>query len=258
MNSKELSSAARPESAESDYTTTTLDDFRYIIMRFARLAVASLLQIGLILAVAWMVLAIGASIIIPLGGGYAEGAGPNRFGMHDLEERAQSATEHADEIERTERDNKTDGWRQRVKDARLEEAIAIGQIKEEMKKVSTKKDAWYWSVTAKHPFASLLVSTTAFLLCFALGIVVGWPYRFETAIPGIRAKLCWRCKVVIPDALFCQKCGTFRVARVGSYLIWLASLTITIVFFINDLLVMILGFLLSHRWDRKENTWVHV
>lgn len=256
MNSKELSRSARPESAEAAYTTSTLDDFRYIVMRFARLATASLLQVGFMLAAAWMVLSLICSIIIPLGGGYSEGGGHRRFEIHDLEERAQSVTEQADEIERTERDNKTDGWRQRVKDARLEEAIAIGQIKEEMKEVSKKKDAWYWATTAKHPVLSLFASTTAFLLCFALGIVVGWPYRFETSIPGIRAKLCSRCEVVIPDALFCQKCGTFRIARVGSYLIWLASLAITLIFFVNDILVMALGFALSHKWDKKENAWV--
>lgn len=256
MKSKELSSAARPESAEPAYTTSSLDDVRYVVMRFARLSVASLLQVGWILSAAWLVLSLICSIIIPLGGGYAEGGGHTRFEMLDLEEQGQRATERADQIERDERSNKTNGWRQRVKDARLEEAIAIGQVQKEMRKVSTKKDAWYWVVTAKHPFLSLFASTTAFLLCFALGIVVGWPYRFETSIPGIRAKLCWRCKVVIPDALFCQKCGAFRVARIGSYLILLTSLIITLLFFINDVLIIILGFALSHKWDKDEGKWV--
>ena len=88
----------------------------------------------------------------------------------------------------------------------------------------------------------------AFVTCWMLMYASGMPFRYSTTMPGISAKRCRRCGVVVPDDWRCNHCKAARPEKTLSLTIWALSLVVTGIFFVVDTVRLVLSVLL---WSRR-------
>jgi len=89
------------------------------------------------------------------------------------------------------------------------------------------------------PLGLALLAITVALLVSALAVSL--PYHYETIMPGISSKTCRACDYEIVDALFCTNCNVFRPSRIATYLAHCVSKLVTIIFYIHDIMFMMIG-----------------
>jgi len=94
---------------------------------------------------------------------------------------------------------------------------------------------WYDVLMANHPGACAVPAAALCLL--GLCAAVSWGgYRYNTSKPGLDVRECGTCRVRIPNEWFCGACKSFRPAKAFSLLLWSASLAVTAVYVVHDVL----------------------
>lgn len=88
----------------------------------------------------------------------------------------------------------------------------------------------------------------AFIGCWLLMYASGMPFRYSTTMPGISAKRCVRCGVVVPDEWRCNHCAAWRPAKAASLTLWGLSFLVTAVFFVVDLVRFVLSVVM---WSKR-------
>lgn len=110
--------------------------------------------------------------------------------------------------------------------------------------------AWRMALT---PWHSVVIDGTnhwfiigcAFLslavMLFGLDLAVAIPYRYRAVKPGLAVRTCGKCGVHVPDEWRCGNCKSFRQAKVFSTAMLCASVVITAMFVVHDVLGYLFG-----------------
>lgn len=88
----------------------------------------------------------------------------------------------------------------------------------------------------------------AFVTCWLLMYASGMPFRYSTGMPGLSAKRCGRCGVVVADEWKCNHCEAWRPEKAASLALWILSLGVTAIFFVVDLVRFVLNIFL---WSKR-------
>lgn len=79
------------------------------------------------------------------------------------------------------------------------------------------------------------------MILFGLDLAVGVPYRYRSAKPGLSARTCGSCGIQVPDDWLCNHCKGFRPAKFFTQSMYAASVLVTLVFVVYDVLSFGLG-----------------
>lgn len=115
-------------------------------------------------------------------------------------------------------------------------------------RVTSNTGNWLMDFAVNHAVIASPLFFLAFIACWLLMYASGMPFRYSTTMPGISAKKCGRCGVVVPDAWICSRCEAWRPEKAASLILWMLSLAVTAIFFVVDLVRFVLSVFM---WSKR-------
>lgn len=103
---------------------------------------------------------------------------------------------------------------------------------------------WWYDFLGKNPEIGLPLCIVLFGVLWFLMYAFGMPYRYETTKPGLNARRCHRCRIAIPDELFCSNCRAFRPAKIASLAVKIVSGIVTALFVVHDTMMLVFSMVL--------------
>lgn len=113
--------------------------------------------------------------------------------------------------------------------------------------ITSRTGNFFMDNAVNHAGMSAVIYFAVFITCWLTMYASGQPFRTVTSMPGLSAKRCSVCAVIVPDRWKCSHCGVFRGLKAVSLVLWAFSLIITAAFFVADLARLLLTVFLWRR-----------